>query len=208
MISYYVVLAVIIVLVIVNYACLYWIHVLQKRIKHVHVSTHAAKSVDQPVPETLKLTGEQYVELQGKTTKEFEAAVEKSAGKLQEELAKTVSVLNQKVAELGDKVVQDELTKYQSALDEVRQASIDTLSHVQAAADKKRLDMEKTMEVEVADEKRRILERFDRQIGEVVSSYLVETLGSQVDLGAQSSYVFAALEEHKAELVQALSDGV
>ncbi len=44
------------------------------------------------------------------------------------------------------------------------------------------------------------MDQFNTRLNDVVSSYLTECLGSQVDLGAQSTYIFAALEQHKADI--------
>jgi hypothetical protein len=37
-------------------------------------------------------------------------------------------------------------------------------------------------------------------MNDVVSSYIIESLGNRVDLGAQSAYIFDMLHEHKDEI--------
>jgi hypothetical protein len=203
--SYYILLGVIALLVVINYVSLFWVSSLQKQLRH------ARQKVAKPAPSTAStlatVSAEHVIELQAKAEHLMEETVRKSIQKLHDDLGKTTGLINQRVGELSDKVIQDELTKYQGALDEVRQSSIDTLSEVQQAIDKRRGEMEETLAAEVAEEKKHVLERFEQHMGEVVSGYLVETLGQNIDLGAQSSYIFDTLEKHKDELKKALADG-
>ncbi len=202
MTSYYIVFGVIVALAAINYACLVWVIHLQKRVRLAEAA--AVKKPNEEPQQKPRLSSEKMVELNGKLERETEAAIDKASASLQGELDKSLGRVGQNVGDLSDKIVQDELTKYQNALEEVRQASIEKLSEVQQAIDKRRIELEQALTDDVAAEKAKVLERFNKQIGEVVSAYLIEALGAGVDLGAQSSYILTTLEENKAEILKAL----
>lgn len=197
--SYYIVFGVILALAIIDYVCLLWVMRLQKQVRHLQT----AKPKEEPAMKP-SLSSEQLAGLNAALAKETETAIHKASLDFQDQLKTTLTHVGQSVGDLSDKVIQDELTKYQNALEEVRQASVDTLSEVQQVIDKRRAEMEEALATEVAEEKGRILERFDKQMGEIVSAYLIEALGSGVDLGAQSQYVLTTLEEHKEDIKKAL----
>jgi hypothetical protein len=53
-----------------------------------------------------------------------------------------------------------------------------------------------------------LADKFDAKIGDVVSSYISESLGSGVDLGAQMQFILTSLESHKDEIRKDLLNGV
>ena len=55
-------------------------------------------------------------------------------------------------------------------------------------------------------EKQRLLQQIDTKLADAVASFLMETLQHNVDLGAQSAYLTAMLEEHKTDFAKELSD--
>jgi hypothetical protein len=56
------------------------------------------------------------------------------------------------------------------------------------------------MEAELASEKKLLADKFDAKMGDVVASYISESLGSGVDLGAQMQFILQSLEAHKADI--------
>ncbi len=63
-----------------------------------------------------------------------------------------------------------------------------------------------TMEEQVTAEQRRLLQQIDTKLADAVGSFLSETLEHNVDLGAQSSYLVALLEEHKEDFKKQVVD--
>ena len=50
-----------------------------------------------------------------------------------------------------------------------------------------------------------IIGQLDTKIADGIASFLVETLQHNVDLGAQTAYLTAQLEEHKADLIREIA---
>ena len=59
-----------------------------------------------------------------------------------------------------------------------------------------------------AAEKQQLIAQIDTKLADAVTSFLVETLGHNVDLGAQSDYLISVLDEHKAEFTKRVTDEV
>jgi replication-associated recombination protein RarA len=155
-------------------------------------------------PEQQMVTQATIDHLQKEAEGDLKEVLSKVARAFDEQLSGTTQRLSQHVEEVADKVMQDELTKYQNTLNELRQASVERLSQVQGEIEKRREQMEADLVAEIASEKQRQLEGFDDKIADVVSAFLVEVLGNQADLGAQSHYLMSVLEENKDELKKAI----
>ncbi len=197
---FYSVLVVIIALAVINFATLWWVVGLQKRLRVARVPSPVA------TPEAAKptLSPETVARLRQEAETELKAVMSLANKNLGEELGNTSQKLNQHVEDLAEKIIQDELTKYQKTLEELRQASIETLSQVQNDVNSRREKLEADLEAQVAEEKQHVMDQFDTKIGDVMAAYLTEVLGNEVDLGAQSAYLIKALEDHKADLKKAI----
>ncbi len=195
---YYIVLSVIVALAAINFGTLYWVVSLQRHLRQA--LEHKAATPKTPVV----VTEAETEDLRKKAKDDIAAVMAKVSEAFGQQLNTTAKKLNAQIEELGDKVVQDELTKYQNALDELRQASIDQLSQVQTSVDQRRTQLENDLETEVGAEKKQLLAHFESRVGDILSAYLVDVLGNEVDLGAQSHYLLKMLESNKAELTKAI----
>ncbi len=103
------------------------------------------------------------------------------------------------------------------SLEELRQqtettiggAAAEVASHqaeLQQALKARLQELEKALEQDIAGEKQRIVDQMDKKLAGAVTAFLVETLGHNVDLGAQSQYLTEMLEQHKAELIKEMQD--
>lgn len=67
-------------------------------------------------------------------------------------------------------------------------------------------ELKQQLSKEVATEKQQLIQQFETRMADAVTSFLVETLGHNIDLGAQTAYLTTMLDEHKDELVKGLKD--
>lgn len=95
------------------------------------------------------------------------------------------------------KARESRLAEHQARLD------ADLLKH-QQAHEKKRAELESQLEQEIAARREHYLKRIDTNFSETIAAFLTETLGHDVDLGAQKQYLLSVLEEHKEELKKGL----
>lgn len=203
---YYLVFGIIVLLGLANFASLYWILALQKRLKQAEVKATNPAKATQDQAHTI-LVAEELLRLENVAKDDIQKVLVEVTRHFQEDLSSTSKKVNTKVEELTDKVIADELTKYQNAFDELRQASIEKLSRIQTTIEEESRKKSEDVAVEVEAEKKKVIETFEQKMGDIVAGYLVEVLGNNVDLGAQRSYLFATLEAHKAELKKAIAGG-
>lgn len=136
----------------------------------------------------------------------FQTALDRSTARLQHDLESTETQLNKQLEKLGGAVVDDEIQRYRAELDELRRRAETTLTSAQAEIVQHQTDLKAKLAEEIAAEKQRLLEQMDTRLADAVASFLLETLPHNVDLGAQSAYLTAMLEEHKEELKKGIVD--
>lgn len=132
----------------------------------------------------------------------FQAALNGSAAQLERDLSVTAGHINNLVMRLATEIVSGELEHYRQQLTQLHKTAAANLGGVSAEIDKHKAEIEAKISQELEAEKQRLVKQIDTKIGDAVSSFLVETLQHNVDLGAQGSYLISTLEEHKAELIK------
>lgn len=115
-------------------------------------------------------------------------------------LDKTVDQVVSNINDITSTQLSQEFEKYQVSLQALREQSITEFTKLQKELDIRKQTVFAELDKLVAAEHAKRAEEFAGRLGDVVSAYLVEALGNQVDLGAQTSYIFAALEQHKDQI--------
>lgn len=136
----------------------------------------------------------------------FQAALDHSATQLHHDLDTTSAKLNKLVEHLGTEIIGNELERYRTELAQAREQADADIAGIGAEVAKYQAELKAKLAEEVASEKLRLIQQIDTKLADAVGSFLVETLQHNVDLGAQSAYLTAMLEEHKADLVKGVSD--
>lgn len=171
----------------------------------------------EPQPPKLNLPQDVKEHLLEASKEHFEKILNKSADELEKDLKQTVAVLNERLTKMGTEIVNDEMRRYRMDLDSLRKQTEANISNAQteinqhqtdlkSKIDAKRTELEANLEKEIAAEKQSLIAQIDTKVSDAVTSFLLETLGHNVDLGAQSEYLLSVLEEHKAELIKGLDD--
>ena len=112
-----------------------------------------------------------------------------------------------KQAELEAKLVQHQAELSAALKDrEVKlaqhQAELDAeLVTLQTQHAQKQAALEAKLEQDIAAQRERAAKQIETKIGDTIAAFLTETLGHNVDLGAQTPYLIATLEEHKQDLM-------
>lgn len=163
-----------------------------------NASSHAAHPVIAESIEVLSPTA--LAELENAAKVNYKALLAQSNALFQADLANTSKRLSEQVTTLTTMVIEKELGKYHETLDEVTAAASATMSRIQEVLEKQRINVEQKMVEEVMAEKARLLAKFDDHLADVLSAYLVESLGQGVDLGSQITYIVSSLEDNKEAL--------
>jgi exonuclease VII large subunit len=168
-----------------------------------HLPEHA-KPTTPPPP---VLTPPTAAELEAQLKLAYELQITNASQKLGADLKSTSDRLSQQVENLTTRVIEEELGDYKKTLDEVRKVATETMEQIHQAVENQRLELHQSMESELAEERKRLVAQFDTRLGDIVSSYVAESLGGGVDLGSQLQYITQTLESNKDELKKDLLGG-
>ena len=105
--------------------------------------------------------------------------------------------------------IEAELTRHQDELEIALKERETSLAKLQTEIDNDLFSRRQQLETQLAEElakKRAFLaSQLETKLSDAVSSFLLEAMQHNIDLGAQAPYLSAMLEEHKAELVEGVA---
>lgn len=136
----------------------------------------------------------------------FQTMLDHSADELQHNLRITTAELNKQLEKLGGEIANTEMQRYRADLEGLRAQTQAAIGGAQIEIVGHQTEIKAKLVEEMAIEKQRLIQQIDTKLADAVASFLTETLQHNVDLGAQSTYLAAMLEEHKAELIKGISD--
>lgn len=179
---------------------------------HKETSKTPHQTLDVSLPQATK---EQLMKEAGD---KFQTIVDHSADEFQHSLHATAAQLNSQLEHLGGEIVSNEMNRYRLSLDELREqakaafatAESEITSHqadIEKALDERRKELEAKLTEEIAAEKAKLVHQMDSHLSDAVVSFIIETLGHNVDLGAQTAYLTGVLEENKEQLKKEVTDG-
>lgn len=120
--------------------------------------------------------------------------------KMRQDLDVAATSLTQAISSTTEQMLQDETAVYRSLLTDARTQMMEKLESVHEAMEAQRQKAAQEVRDEIRAEKADLMKKFDTKLAEVLSAYLVESLGQNVDLGAQTKYIFSRLNENKTQL--------
>jgi hypothetical protein len=159
-------------------------------------------------PTPVRVSEPTAAELEAKLKVAYEAKIGEATVTFGTDLQATSTRLSEQVSRLTTTVIEEELEAYQKTLEEVRHVALQAMEQIHQAVEHQRVELRDGMETELAAEKKLLADKFDAKMGDVVSSYISESLGSGVDLGAQMQFILTSLEAHKEEIRKDLLNGV
>jgi predicted HicB family RNase H-like nuclease len=189
-------ISLVVLLVLINLAALTWASFQDRK----------ARAKPQPKIYEIHLEGTKVfsdvdlAEIQKAAKEQLHSAAEDAAQRLQKSLNNSV---DQVAAYINDRLSTDliaEFEKYQVSLGALRDQTIEQFSKIQSELDHRRLELIEHVDRQVAAEQEKRLAHFNERINDVVTSYITESLGSNVDLGAQTDYILQALEANKEQI--------
>lgn len=169
---------------------------------------HRAQKAASLQPPVVKVSQPTAAQLEAKLTAAYEAKITEATATFGTDLQATSTKLSEQVSRLTTTVIEEELEAYQKTLEQVRQVATQAMEQIHQAVEHQRVELRQGMEAELAEEKKHLAAKFDAKMGDVVSSYISESLGSGVDLGAQMQFILTSLEAHKDEIRKDLLNGV
>ncbi len=174
-----------------------------------HINPHLPdKATTKTPPAAPVITPPTAAELEAQLKLAYEHQISTASQQLGVDLKATSGRLSEQVERLTTNVIEEELENYKQTLEEVRKVATETMEQIHQAVEAQRTELHTSMEAELAEERKRLVAQFDTRLGDIVASYVAESLGGGVDLGSQLQYITQTLETNKEELKKDLLGGV
>lgn len=138
----------------------------------------------------------------------FEKIINENAMFLQQDLGLTASQLNDYMQNSLKKVLNEEFEKYKLSISDAKEAALSAITKTQDAMEEQREVMKAELDKQVQEEKVRLVKKLEENLARVNNAYLLDVLADEVDLGAQSEYIFSSLEARKADIIADIEEGV
>lgn len=151
------------------------------------------------IEEEMRLFRDNLERIRAKTEREVGSTHGQIAARqstLEVELAQRRNELEQHLA-AQQHTLESSLTQLQSNIERTLGQRKQAFASAQSEREK---SLDASLDEEIAKERAALITRIDTRLNDAMSSFLLETLGSDIDLGAQMPYILRQLESQKDEL--------
>jgi hypothetical protein len=146
-------------------------------------------------------------ELRNRGRLHFEKIIGENAMFLQQDLRLTTSQLNEYMKSEITRTLQEEFAKYEQSITDAKQLALDSISKTQEAIEQQRQMMGQQLMQEIANEKARLIKRFEDNMADIVNHYVLAAIGDQIDLNDQLEYILSDLEVNKEAIIKDITNG-
>ena len=146
-------------------------------------------------------------ELRNRGRLHFEKVINENALFLQQDLRLTTSELNTFMKDEIQKVLKDEFSKYEASIVSARDIALESIKRTQDVIDQQRTQLEEQMNAQAAEEKQRLIDRFEKNMANILNHYILDAIGGEIDLTEQLDYIFQNLENNKKAIIEDVKNG-
>jgi len=136
----------------------------------------------------------------------FQHVLDSSAKELQQDLAATTLEIHKLVEKMGTEAVASELENYRTRLAELQKKTEEDMAGMRETIAAQQEELKVMVAADIQAEKARLLTQIDTRLGDAVTSFLLDAMQYEVDLGAQGPYLTKLLEAHKDEFKKEVGD--
>ncbi|HSX28683.1 MAG TPA: hypothetical protein VLF60_04515 [Candidatus Saccharimonadales bacterium] len=130
------------------------------------------------------------------------ASAAKAAERFEHALNEAVPKLLSNVSDMNAKALAAEFEKSQASLKNLNSEILQEHAALQQEVTARRTELMDALDKEIVAQYQQRLADFDQRFNDVVSSFIVESFGPDVDLSAQTNYILQQLEQHKEQIKQ------
>lgn len=146
-------------------------------------------------------------ELRNRGRLHFEKIIGENAMFLQQDLRLTTSQLNEYMkTEIASKL-KDEFRKYEESIEDAKQMAIASIQKTNAAIDEQRALLGEAVQKEIVAEKQQIVQRFEKNMTDIINHYVIAAIGNQIDLNDQLEFILADLQTNKQAIIEDITNG-
>lgn len=133
-------------------------------------------------------------ELRNKARLDFQRVINENAMFLQQDLRLTTSGLNEYMKTEINKKLQEEFGAYQQAIKDVEQMAADSIQATVVASQELQRQVDQRLQEQAEARKTQIVDAFQANMADVVSFYLTQAIGEQLDLKDQLPVILKRME--------------
>lgn len=139
-------------------------------------------------------------ELRNKARLDFQKVINENAMFLQQDLRLTTSEINEYLKREVSSKLQEEFAAYQQSIRDVQAAAVESINKTVVEAQQQQAALNEQIKKEVDAQKVQIISHFEDNMAEIVSHYVVKTVGQQIDLKDQLPYIIREMEGQKEDM--------
>lgn len=146
-------------------------------------------------------------ELRNRGRLHFEKIIGENAMFLQQDLRLTTSQLNDYMKNEITVKLKDEFAKYEKSIMDAKTMAMDSIQKTNDAIEEQRSVVSQEVQKQILVEKKQIIEKFEKNMADIINHYVVEAIGNQIDLNNQLEHILADLEANKEAIKEDISHG-
>lgn len=132
----------------------------------------------------------------------FERTLDQNAAFLQQDLRKISDDVSEHIKEQSTSILKEEFTDQKQSVAAAQQHMAEAFAQIDRAIGDYQTKMTEQLNKELLAEKQRRLERFEKNMAEVITQHVQQTLGSHMEVGEQIEYIIQNLEQNKTAIVE------
>ncbi len=136
-------------------------------------------------------------ELRNKARLDFQKVINENAMFLQQDLRLTTTELNEYMKKEASAKLQEEFKAYEESIKAVEQMAVKAINDTVHSAQTQQAAMAKKLEEEVSARKTQMVSNFEQSMADIVSHYVQQTVGQQIDLKEQLPLILREMEASK-----------
>ncbi len=146
-------------------------------------------------------------ELRNRGRLHFEKIIGENAMFLQQDLRQTTSQLNDYMRAEITRTLQEEFKKYEQSIVDAKQLALDSIEKTITTIEQQRALLEQQLLTQSEEQKKHIIEGFEKEMTGIVNHYVLKAIGNQIDLSDQLEYIMAELETNKTAMIEDIKRG-
>ncbi len=187
-------------------AALIWaaVHLIKQRERSVEYSGYINELHQEIIKEVI--SKDFLGQLQNQAQLQLASSIQLIDKELKESLREANQQLIGRINNETSTIISTDLETYRQTILDATEAAAKAANKVQTALEEASEEIQDRVEDTVAKEKDKIVSSIDTKLADVVTEYLMEALGENVDLGSQKDYIIEKLEENKEAIKKDIND--
>ena len=137
----------------------------------------------------------------------FEKIIGENAMFLQQDLRLTTSQLNDYMKNEITVKLKDEFAKYEKSIMDAKTMAMDSIKKTNDAIEEERSVVSQEVQKQILVEKKQIIDKFEKNMANIINHYVVEAIGNQIDLNDQLEHILGDLEANKEAIREDIGHG-